>query len=478
MNIKRTGRIFVAMTFAGAVGCSTVTVNSQIPGATVRCEELSGSAPMSVETAWLGATKQVTVSKEGYASKTVSVNYNSPKSITVTLDRKFNVKANQDDATVYVNGSARGKTPAKGVAINDNAGSVVSVKKQGWVEAKMKVTPETPTDIELFMEQDGSGRRLLNLVPGRDGVTIKTTDIFSDTDVGEDSPNVAQVRRLTAQPQNEFIQNMSLLPDGKSLVTSILEEYEENGIIQYRANLWILDSSIAGAPRRAATTGNFFDITANASIDGKTLYFSSTRNGRLAIWSLNMKTMSGLRLLTNANTADYSPAINPSATELLYTAVLPGVANPAYLWSKPADGNGMPSQLREGYNAVWSPDGKKCLYVKGSTAKNQAKIWVMDANGGNITQLSTGPGSYNDVDPCWSPDGKRIVFASNRGAVKGQHNYDIWIMDADGQHITQLTTNSSCDDKPVFAPDGKTIFFRSNRGLVWDIWVMQLNEDK
>ena len=51
-------------------------------------------------------------------------------------------------------------------------------------------------------------------------------------------------------------------------------------------------------------------------------------------------------------------------------------------------------------------------------------------------------------------------------------------MDADGQHITQLTTNSSSDDKPVFAPDGKTIFFRSNRGLVWDIWVMQLNEDK
>ena len=478
MKKKHLAHVVSVTVFSGIVGCSTVTINSQTGGATVRCDGQSGPAPMQIETTWLGSTKQVMVSKEGYATKTISVNFHSPKMVNVSLERKFNVTANQEDATIYVNGSARGKSPAKGVAINDSNGSVVSAKKKGWLEAKVKVTPETPTDIELVMEQDGSGRRLLNLIPGRDGVTVKATPIFSDTDVGEDSPNVAQVRRLTAQPQNEFIQNMSLLPDGKSLATSIVEEYEENGIVQYRANLWILDSSIAGAPRRAATTGNFFDITANASVDGKTLYFASTRNGRLAIWSLNMKTMSGLRLLTNANTADYSPAINPSATELLYTAILPGGNNPAYLWSKPADGNGMPSQLREGYNAVWSPDGKKCLYVKGSMAKNQAKIWVMDANGGNPTQLSTGNGSYNDIDPRWSTDGKRIVFASNRGTVKGRQNYDIWIMDADGQHITQLTTNSSCDDKPVFAPDNKTVFFRSNRGLVWDIWVMQLNDDK
>ena len=102
----------------------------------------------------------------------------------------------------------------------------------------------------------------------------------------------------------------------------------------------------------------------------------------------------------------------------------------------------------------------------------------MDANGGNPTQLSTSTTSCNDIDPRWSIDGKRIVFASNRGSVQGRQNYDIWIMDADGGHLTQLTTNSSCDDKPVFAPDGKTIFFRSNRGLVWDVWVMTLNDEK
>lgn len=206
------------------VGCKTVTISSPQSNVTVRCEAQTGAAPFQIETAMLGSAKQAVVSKDGYASKSITVNYNSPAVVNVTLERKFNVTANQEGATVYVNGSARGKSPAKGVAINDSNDSVVSVKKQGWLEAKVTVTPETPTNIELVMDQDGSGRRLLNLVPGRDGVTVSTTPIFSDTDVGEDSPNVAQVRRLTSQPHNEYIQNMSLLPDGKSLVTSIVED--------------------------------------------------------------------------------------------------------------------------------------------------------------------------------------------------------------------------------------------------------------
>ena len=477
-------RLNVRLTVAAIIciaGCKTVTVNS-IDGAKVMTDEGLQPVPTQIETHLFNDLfkkgKTITVSKTGYASKSITLTTKTADNIHVSLDRKFNVLANQEGATVSVNGVAKGKTPLKGVAINDSSDSVVSVKKKGWLEAKMTLKPDTPTDIMLVMDQDGSGRRLLDVVPEQNGVKIKMSPIFSDTDVGEDSPNVAQVRRLTSQPQNEYIQGMSLLPDGKSIVASILEETEKGDKYDYRANLWILNSAVAGAPRRAATSGNFFDITANASVDGKTLFFSSTRNGRLAIWSLNMKTMAGLKLITNANTADYSPAIAPDAKDILYTAVLPGSSNPAYLWSKPADGSGMPSQLREGFNAVWSPDGKKCLYVKGNTEKNQADIWVMDADGGNPTQLSVDGTDSNDIDPRWSPDGKKIVFASNRGQIKGRKNYDIWMMDADGGNLTQLTTNGSCDDKPIFAPDGKTIFFRSNRGLVWDIWVMTLADGK
>ena len=477
MTVRKTGIIAVVALFS-VVGCKTVTVQS-LPGSKVNCGDVTGQTTADIQVAvwdsWTGG-KEVTVSKTGYASKKVPLKFNMASPVNVSLDRKFNITANQEGATIKVDGNVKGKTPAKGIAINENSESVVAVSMKGWLEAKVVVTPDTPTDLYIVMDQDGSGRKLLDLVPEQDGVRVKSTPIFSDTDVGENSPNVAQVRRLTNQPQTEFIQSISLLPDGKSIVASILEAYGDEENPNYRANLWTLDSSIAGAPRRAVTSGDVFDITANASVDGETLYFSTTRNGKLGIWSLNMKTMGGLKMLTAANTADYSPAIGPDGKELLYSAVLPGGAHSAYLWTKRADGNGMPSQLREGFNAVWSPDGTKVLFVKGSTDKGQARIWVMDANGGNPTQISVGTEKFNDIDPRWSPDGSKIVFASDRGKVKGRNNYDIWLMDADGGNVTQLTTNSSCDDKPVFAPDGKTIFFRSNRGLVWDIWVMELSK--
>lgn len=474
MKTDTTTLIAIVALCASLSGCKTVTVQS-LPGARVKCGDVSGSAPQAVRV-WMFENKGAAVSKEGYSTRIARLGFFSPGIVSVPLDRNFNIRANEDGATVKVDGMTKGVTPATGVAIRDDMDSVVTVSKKGWLDASITVTPDTPSEIMLVMERDGSGRRLLDLVPEQDGVRVKTTPIHSDTDVGENSPNVAQVRRLTNQPQNEYILNFSMMPDGKSLAVSILEEYEEGGAVKHRANLWILDSSVAGAPRRAVTNGDVFDITPNASVDGATLYFSTTRNGRLGVWSLNLKSMAGLKMLTAANTADYSPAIDPRGRELVYSAVLPTGTHAAYLWTKAADGSGMPSQLREGYNAVWSPNGKKVVFVKGSAAKNQARIWMMDANGGNPTQISTGAGGYNDIDPRWSPDGKKIVFSSDRGRVKGRSNYDIWMMDADGGNPTQLTTNSSCDDKPVFAPDGRTIFFRSNRGLVWDIWAMELNK--
>lgn len=463
--------------FVGISGCKSISVNS-ISGANITADGENMGTGSAIVKVHPFAGKDVKVSKPGYADKKLKVSFNSPSTIKVSLNREFNVSSNPSEADIFVDGGYVGKTPMSQVAMNDSGGTTLEVRKKGWLPAKMTPKTDTAVDIMFSMDQDGSGRKLLDLIPDQNGVTVKTIPIFSDTEIGESSPNVSSVRRLTSQSQTEFIQNFSLLPDGKNLVVSVVEETEKNGKFEYRSNLWKLDTTIAGAPRRTITSGNYFDLTPNVSSDGKNLYFSSTRNGRLAIWSLNMNTMSGLRLETSANTADYSPALRPDAKELLYTAIIPGSNNPSYLWSLPLVPRGLPAQLREGYSPQWRPDGKQVLYVKGDAAKNQTKIWVVNPDGGNPTQLSTGSGEFNDIDPTWSRDGKKIIFSSNRGTINGRQNYDIWIMDADGGNMTQLTTNGSCDDKPVMAPDGKTIFFRSNRGLVWDIWVMLLSGNK
>ena len=460
------------MLLVGIVGCKSVAINCSPSGATFRCdgETLSDSNPeVKVN---IFKAKDVSISKPGYASKKVTVTFDSPNKINVSLDRLYNIKSTPSGADVYVNGNMVGTTPAESIAIG--TGGNVFVRKKGWVDSsKLQIKKDTPVDITLTMDQDGPGRRLLDLIPTSDGITVNIESIFSDTDIGEHSPNVASCKKLTNQPENEYILSFSLLPDGKTLVTSILEEYTKNDKTDYRANIWQLNTSVAGAPRKAVTQGGFFDIHPNPSVDGETLYFSTNRNGRLGIWNLNMNGKGGLRTVTAGNTADCSPALKPETDHLFYTAVLPDESASAYIWERPLDG-GMPEQLTEGYDSQWSPDGTKLLYIKGSLKDNKARIRVCDPDGNNAVQISPDDGEFNDVDARWSPDGKKIVFASDRSNLKGERNFDIYIMDADGGNLTQLTSNASRDDKPVFAPDGKTVFFRSNRGLAWDIWALEI----
>ncbi len=76
----------------------------------------------------------------------------------------------------------------------------------------------------------------------------------------------------------------------------------------------------------------------------------------------------------------------------------------------------------------------------------------------------------NDIDPCWSPDAQQIAFASDRGG-----NFDIWIMDADGGNLHQLTDGNGSNTKPAWSPDGSYIAFVSDRDGNEEIYVIGTN---
>jgi Tol biopolymer transport system component len=124
------------------------------------------------------------------------------------------------------------------------------------------------------------------------------------------------------------------------------------------------------------------------------------------------------------------------------------------------------------YNAecteiVWRayhPEGKELDDYKTLLAKNLVKpskmeLFVMNADGTNQRQI-TRNGAANFC-PYFTPDGQRILFASNVES-KG-YEFDLWLIDKDGKNLERVTTAPGFDGFPVFSPDGEFVVWASNR---------------
>jgi TolB protein len=86
-------------------------------------------------------------------------------------------------------------------------------------------------------------------------------------------------------------------------------------------------------------------------------------------------------------------------------------------------------------------------------------IWTISPNGGNQTNL-TGDSPAAELDPKWSADGRRIVFTSDRVTPSNPDgDTEVFVMNADGSHVAQLTFNRGEDVTPTWSPDGRKIAF-------------------
>jgi hypothetical protein len=105
----------------------------------------------------------------------------------------------------------------------------------------------------------------------------------------------------------------------------------------------------------------------------------------------------------------------------------------------------------------WSPLGDKIAYaIPDGAYSHGANIHTISPDGTGDVQLTYG--DDNNHTPCWSPDGRRIVFVSDRD---GQGSWDIWIMDQYGQNMSKILDCGSNCGNPGFSPDGSKIVFDS-----------------
>lgn len=178
--------------------------------------------------------------------------------------------------------------------------------------------------------------------------------------------------------------------------------------------------------------------------------------------------------MTTASGYDAEATVNYKTKKIIYTSLESGDLD---LWSMNLDGSGKKQLTNEyGYDggAVFSRDGKMIVYRANhpTTAETKQKyadlikdnltspmkmeLTVANADGSNKKQIT----DFNCASfaPTFTPDGKQILFSSNKHNCDGR-KFELYIINVDGTGLRQVTNLNGFTSFPEFSPDGKKLVF-------------------
>jgi Tol biopolymer transport system component/DNA-binding winged helix-turn-helix (wHTH) protein len=140
------------------------------------------------------------------------------------------------------------------------------------------------------------------------------------------------------------------------------------------------------------------------------------------------------------------------------------------LWKLVLDGQNLPgtgplaASMFDEHTPAYSPDGKRLAFA--STRSGAEEIWISDADGSNPMQM-TSMGGPQCANPRWSPDGRTILFNSRR-----EGSADLYLLQPDTGELRRITDDPAEEVEPRWSRDGHTIYFGSNRTGRFEVWKM------
>jgi TolB protein len=184
-------------------------------------------------------------------------------------------------------------------------------------------------------------------------------------------------------------------------------------------------------------------------------------------------TTSTLEPASPAGTSQTTAAIpsNEPSGKIVFTCQIFKVQASNQICMIHADGSGFrrltTEDGRQHYYASLSPDGKSVIYAA-FREKNIYEIYEMNLADGSVKQLTDRLGVLNS--PEISPDESLIVFMRWTAA---SDQYQVWVMDRNGENARRVFGGSGWD--PTWSPDGKQILFASDRNGSSQLWIGNLN---
>ena len=118
------------------------------------------------------------------------------------------------------------------------------------------------------------------------------------------------------------------------------------------------------------------------------------------------------------------------------------------------------------WSPAWSPDKRRLVFssAQGREVTKEDPVpfldlWLVGSDGTGMMALTSGDG--HDLAPAWSPDGRRIAFASTMTAKepRAQAGLDLWLIEVDGGSPTRVVQAEGADSEPVFSVDGQKLYY-------------------
>ncbi len=195
----------------------------------------------------------------------------------------------------------------------------------------------------------------------------------------------------------------------------------------------IFKADLNGKIVKKLTNTKGYDAEATISPDGKTMLFTSTRDGDLDLYMMDLKTEK-VKRITNTLGYDGGAWFSPDGKKIIWRASRPKTD----------------AEIKE----------YKDFLAQNLVAPTNMEVYTANADGSNAQQIT----SYGQANwaPAFMPDSKRIIFASNHEYKRG-FPFNLYTINEDGTNLTKISRDKGFDAFPMFSPNGKKIIFCSNR---------------
>lgn len=219
--------------------------------------------------------------------------------------------------------------------------------------------------------------------------------------------------------------------------------------VQAQNQICIMNADGTGF-RRLTTNDSKQHFYPSLAPDGKSVLYSAfLETDNYEIYELRLDDGSVERL-TNRYGVETAPEISPDGKFLTYAKWNADTDNFQIVIADHHGGNGDNIPRVHGWDPTWSPDGKRILFA--SDFRGSSQLYTVKLDGSDLQVVTNLPALRGRSD--WSPDGKYIVTYSGEA-----WNRELYIMSADGTNLRQLTPGGGNSQGPSFSPDGKWVAF-------------------